>query len=57
MLSAITPKPVSTIAEMRSLARIRPKSKPEAIAVFRYLVDCERLDDSENESILMNLIG
>jgi hypothetical protein len=41
----------------RSLARIRPKSKPEAVAVFRYLVDCERLDDTENESILLNLIG
>jgi len=41
----------------RSLARIRPKSKPEAIAVFRYLADGERMDDTETESILLNLIG
>lgn len=41
----------------RSLARIRPKSKAEAVAVFRYLVDSERMDDNETESILLNLIG
>jgi hypothetical protein len=41
----------------RCLARIRPKSKPEAIAVFRYLTDGERMDDTETESILLNLIG
>ena len=41
----------------RCLARIRPKSKPEAIAVFRYLADSERMDDAETESILLNLIG
>jgi len=41
----------------RCLARIRPKSKPEAIAVFRYLADKERMDDTETESILLNLIG
>jgi hypothetical protein len=41
----------------RCLARIRPKSKAEAIAVFRYLADGERMDDTETESILLNLIG
>ena len=41
----------------RSMARIRPKSKPEAIAVFRYLADGNRMDDTETESILLNLIG
>jgi len=41
----------------RCLGRIRPKSKPEAIAVFRYLADKERMDDTETESILLNLIG
>jgi hypothetical protein len=28
-----------------------------AIAVFRYLADAERMDDTETESILLNLIG
>ena len=41
----------------RSLARIRAKSKAEAVAVFRYLADDERMDDEETESILLNLIG
>ncbi len=41
----------------RCLARIRPKSKPEAIAVFRYLADSDRMNDTETESILLNLIG
>ena len=41
----------------RSLARIRAKSKAEAIAVFRYLADGERMDNDETESILLNLIG
>lgn len=41
----------------RSLARIRPKSKPEAVAVFHYIADSERMDDVETESILLNLIG
>ncbi len=41
----------------RCLARIRPKTKPEAVAVFRWLADSERMDDTETESILLNLIG
>ncbi len=41
----------------RCLGRIRPKSKPEAIAVFHYLADHERMDDTETEGILLNLIG
>ena len=41
----------------RSLATIRPKTKDEAIAVFRYLADSDRMDDTETESILLNLIG
>lgn len=41
----------------RGLAHIRPKTKPEAIAVFRYLADSERMDANETESILLNLIG
>jgi len=41
----------------RSLEHIRPKTKPEAIAVLRYLADSERMDDTETESILLNLIG
>jgi len=41
----------------RCLARIRPKTKPEAMAVFRYMADRECMDDEESESILLNLIG
>jgi len=41
----------------RCLARIRPKSKPEAIAVFRYLADKDCMDRNETEGILLNLIG
>lgn len=41
----------------RSLARIRARTKDEAIAVFRYLADDERMDDTETEAILLNLIG
>jgi hypothetical protein len=41
----------------RCLARIKPKTKPEAISVFRYLADSERMDDTETEAILLNLIG
>jgi hypothetical protein len=40
-----------------SLARIRARTKDEAIAVFRYLDDDERMDDDEAEAILLNLIG
>lgn len=39
------------------LARIRARTKDEAIAVFRYLADDERMDDTETEAILLNLIG
>ena len=41
----------------RCLSRIKPKTKPEAVAVFRYLADSEHMDDTETESILLNLIG
>lgn len=41
----------------RSLARIRPKTKAEAIAVFRHLANSKRMNDSDAESILLNLIG
>ena len=41
----------------RCLARIRARAKDEAIAVFRYLVDDERMDDTDTEAILLNLIG
>jgi hypothetical protein len=39
------------------LARRRPRSKDEAVAVFRYLVANERMDDTETEAILLNVIG
>ena len=41
----------------RSLAHVRPKTKIEAVAVFRWLADSERMDNTETESILLNLIG
>ena len=41
----------------RRLAIIRARTKDEAVAVFRYLADNERMDDTETESILLNLIG
>lgn len=41
----------------RSLARIRPRSKAEAIQVFRYMADGEKMDRAESEAILLNLIG
>ena len=47
----------NAVTSFRSLAPIRPRSKPEAIAVFRYLADSERMDNTETESILLNLIG
>lgn len=40
----------------RCLARIRPKSKEEAVAVLRYLVDSERMNMKETNDILLNLI-
>lgn len=39
------------------LAHIRPRDKPEALAVFRYLVASQRDDMAESEAILGNLIG
>ncbi len=41
----------------RCLAHIKPKTKPEAVAVFRWLADSERMDDTETEGILLNLIS
>ncbi|MDY0746570.1 hypothetical protein SNE35_18800 [Paucibacter sp. R3-3] len=42
---------------LRSLARIRPRTKAEAVSVFRYLAESEFMDRKETESILLNLIG
>lgn len=39
------------------LARIRARTKDEAIAVFRYLADNRRINDYEAEAIFLNLIG
>ena len=41
----------------RCLARIRPKSKDEAVAVLRYLSTSERMNMKETDAILLNLIG
>lgn len=41
----------------RCLARIRARTKDEAIAVFRYLSDSDRMDATEANDILLNLIG
>ena len=38
------------------LAEIRPRGKDEAMAVFRYLIDDNRMGMTETESILANLI-
>lgn len=43
--------------EFRCLAHIRPRTKDEAIAVFRYLAEEKYMDRRETESILFNLIG
>ncbi|MBL8408355.1 MAG: hypothetical protein JNJ81_11200 [Candidatus Accumulibacter sp.] len=40
----------------RCLARIRPRNKGEAVAVFRYLA-ADRMDRSETNDILLNMIG
>lgn len=40
----------------RTMARIRPKTKQEAIAVFHYMAD-DHMDMPETEAILLNLIG
>lgn len=39
------------------LAEIRPRNKPEALLVFRYLIASERSDMAEGDAILENLIG
>ena len=41
----------------RSLAHIRPHTKPEAVAVLRYLAASERMDSDETDAILLNLVG
>jgi len=41
----------------RRLACTRAKTKAEAVAVFRYLADSDRMADEETEAILLNLIG
>lgn len=41
----------------RRLAHIRTRSKDEAIAVFRYLSDLDRMGSPETNDILRNLIG
>lgn len=39
------------------MAHIRPRSRDEAKAVLRYLVDGRRLDQQETDAILENIIG
>jgi hypothetical protein len=39
------------------LAQIRPRSKAEAVAVFRYLTNSERTEMEEFNDILFNLVG
>ena len=54
------PSPEASAREdfvFRCLARIRARSKDEAIAVFHYLDKSERQDDDEANNILLNLIG
>jgi hypothetical protein len=41
----------------RCLARIRARTKDEAIAVFHYLSSSDRMDFTETNDILLNLIG
>lgn len=41
----------------RMLARIRPRSTAEAVAVFRYMSTSDRMGMSESEAILLNLMG
>lgn len=39
------------------LAEIRPRTKEEAVAVLRYMVDHDRMGMQETDAILMNLVG
>jgi hypothetical protein len=41
----------------RCLARIRPRTREEALAAFHYLADSERMDIGDTDAILLNLIG
>lgn len=41
----------------RRMAFIRPSSPAEAVAVFRYIAEQERMDRSETTAILLNLMG
>lgn len=41
----------------RMLAHVRPRSKEESIAVFRYLAESDCMDRPETNGILLNLIG
>jgi hypothetical protein len=41
----------------RRLMDVKPRTAVEAIEVFRYLTENERMDDSETEGILLNLIS
>lgn len=41
----------------RSLAHIRPRSKAEALDVFRYMANSDHMNVPETQSILLNLIG
>ena len=41
----------------RCMAHIRPRTKSEAVAVFRYLADNECMNRKETNDILLNLIG
>ena len=39
------------------MAEIRPRSKIEAVAVFRFMADDDRMQASGSDAILLNLIG
>lgn len=39
------------------MAEIRPRSKLEAVAVFRFMADDDSMQASESDAILLNLIG
>lgn len=41
----------------RVLGRVRARSKDEAVSVFRYLVEYDRMDSCETQGILLNLVG
>jgi len=41
----------------RCLAHIRPRTKPEAVAVLRYLATSENMERNETDAILLNLVG